>query len=61
MTHEQITFDKEAVVLWIEDSLVDVFAGEPPDAVPGVPKREVMISERSPSSRRGIQAPDFRA
>lgn len=38
VTHELISFDEEAVVLWIEDSLVDVLAGERLDAVTRVPQ-----------------------
>jgi hypothetical protein len=38
VTHQLISFDEEAVVLWIKDSLVDVLASEGPDAVPGVPQ-----------------------
>ena len=38
MTHREITLDEEVVVLGIEDSVVDLVAGECADAVPGVPQ-----------------------
>jgi hypothetical protein len=40
VTYRQITFDEEAIVLWIENGLFDVLASERPDAVPRIPKGE---------------------
>jgi hypothetical protein len=33
VSHRSITFDEEAIVLWIEDRLIDVVTGEGPNAV----------------------------
>ena len=38
VAHELISFDEEAVVFWIKDSLVDVLASERLNAVTGVPQ-----------------------
>ena len=38
VSHGQITFEKKVIIFWIEDSLINVIAGERSDAVVRIPK-----------------------
>jgi hypothetical protein len=40
VSHRPITFDQEAIILGIEDCLINVIARERPDAVRRIPERE---------------------
>ena len=38
VSHGEITFEKKVIIFWIEDSLINVIAGERSDAVARIPK-----------------------
>ena len=59
VVHGQIPFGQEAVILGVEDRLLDVLAGEALDACRDSQKLRVMTSALSPSGRQCSQAPRF--